>query len=152
MIKKFCAILFCASLLIACGGDDDDDGIGVDRDTLAADLTEDELRSVCEFTIGETGGEGATADCGGGVTLENGTVSECVADGTTPFAGCTLTVGQLEDCVVALEGDNCALFTSAPTACQEFLDCTFTQVRTDGDTIISLPGSLSATLGTPTAR
>lgn len=94
-----------------CGG-----GSGVSSGKQVVSLSDGEISDLCEYLV-EVAGPNRTIDCGGGVTItiENDTVSECVADlelTATVATSCTATVGDVEDCIKDLadmsDADICA--------------------------------------------
>lgn len=113
-------VLSISLFAMACGGGDDADS-GVDSDKRVAELSESEVRDVCEAGIEAQGGEGTTHDCGDGVTAEVGTVDECVADYQDFPSDCELTVGELEACV----NDWDDLCGDPPPSCQPLFECFF---------------------------
>jgi hypothetical protein len=110
--NRFFAALFV--VVAACGG-----GSGVDGDKYVDELTAEEARQLCEWGVEKQGGP-MTKMCGGGVTITVRTVDECVAS----FQGegaphCQVSVA--EDCLDALDGEPCNLFSKSE--CATFVAC-----------------------------
>jgi hypothetical protein len=95
---------------------------GVPLAKRVGDLPEGEMRALCAWVIDQQGGEGARHDCGNGIVITLDTVDECVAE-QGDYAGCALTVAQMEECVLEAGPDPCAA-PSTP-ACQPLGECLF---------------------------
>jgi hypothetical protein len=114
------SLLLLAAALAGCGEETGFSGVSPDERVGA--LSTDEMRELCTWAIGEQGGEGAMYDCGGGNSVTLDTVDACVAE-QDDYADCSLTVEQLESCVLAVDGDPCNVLTRA--ACQALRQCLF---------------------------
>ena len=116
------AALFALTLSVlgsACG-DDGDSGSGLDRSGVVTALPPADLMTLCEWSTETQGGAGTTTECGDHtVTVED--APHC-ADGFTGKT-CTLTVGQLEDCVNVLADDPCGALQSS--SCGPVIECAF---------------------------
>lgn len=106
---------------IGCGGGDEGFS-GVDVTKRLGDLSAAEMRDVCTWVIAQQGGEGAVHQCENGDTVTLDTVDECVAE-RDGFDTCSVTVRQLEECVLAVGEDVC-LAPSTPV-CQPLGECDF---------------------------
>jgi hypothetical protein len=72
----------------------------IDPTTDTSALTPAQAGALCDWMSQELGGYGTTTDCGGGQTVSNAPdQATCVATQLT--FRCSVTVGQLETCVVA---------------------------------------------------
>jgi hypothetical protein len=125
-------------LLIACDGGQhrtlyfdaatapDGDGMhsGVSRDERIVAISASEMMQFCAWLIPLQGPE-RTIDCPGGTTVTTGTsntIAQCVAEGTDFQAmnpSCESTVGQYEDCLLALDAltDMQICDSTIPPAC-----------------------------------
>jgi hypothetical protein len=92
-------------------------GSGVPRDKYLDELTPDEQQRLCAWSIAGQGGPGSRA-CDENTTVTVNTVEECVAG---DLSGFHCLVGMVEDCVDSMDGDACALLTSAE--CAEYIAC-----------------------------
>lgn len=114
------SILLVAAALAGCA---EETGFsGVRPGARVGGLSEADMRELCTWAIAEQGGEGAMFDCGGGSSVTLDTVDACVVE-QDDYAGCSLTVGQLEDCVLAVDGDPCQVLRES--ACQPLRACLF---------------------------
>lgn len=103
---KTLIVMASALTLMACGGDDGPSS-GIDPDRTIESLDMEEARAICEDAISAQGGPGTTFSCDE-IEITVGTVSECTAD--IDSATCTNTVGELNDCIAAMEEDSCSIF------------------------------------------
>jgi hypothetical protein len=98
--------------LAACGGLSDTTTLG--------ELTAEDWTALCE--------EVSVADpqpvtCSDDVEITPSSAAECAED-TEVFAGCTATVGDLRDCMDAINADPCVLLEETPPAsCTPVFDC-----------------------------
>jgi hypothetical protein len=111
---------FAGAVLSGCGGTEEGFS-GVAPDKSMRELSMSEMRDVCTWVIGRQGGEGAVHDCGNGLMVRLDTVDECVEDQAEDFGGCSLTVAELETCVIAV-GENPCLAPTTP-ACEPLGEC-----------------------------
>lgn len=104
--------------LAGCGGGGGDDHSGVEPTAVVADLDPADEMTLCDWSIDAEGGAGHVTHCNG-FDVTTHTVADCVAE----FAGwtCDATVGELEDCINAIDGDTCALLTEE--ACAFLFTC-----------------------------
>lgn len=121
MMRGVCLMLAGSLAWIACGGSDAGFS-GVESTKEVDELSGSEMRDLCAWTISYQGGEGATFECADGVSVTNDTVEECV-DEQYEFAGCTLTVRQMEECVLAAGPDPCRVLDTPE--CAPFIACVF---------------------------
>lgn len=112
------AFIFSASAL-ACGGGGDGGGSrsGVNQSAQVGDLSESDMRQLCEWGVQAQGGAGSTEQCDNGFEATVGTVDECIANQQS-YASCDLTVGQVEDCTAA---GPCAVL--GDPACAPVVEC-----------------------------
>ena len=94
---------------------------GLGSGTSWDDLGNAEYETFCDWSIAEMGGENVEKDCGDDVTVTSGTKDECVAE-LSSYVDCDLTVGDLEDCKIAVAEDPCGL---GGEACATAFDCSF---------------------------
>jgi hypothetical protein len=93
------------------------DNSGVDRNKFIDELTETEVRAVCEWSIAKQGGPGVK-QCNEGMITVN-TVEECIADYSAGAIHCQISL--VEDCMTSLNGDACQFFNSLQ--CAAFFQC-----------------------------
>jgi hypothetical protein len=89
---------------------------GLPSSAYLDELTPDELHDLCAWGVPLEGGPGEK-QCDSSSSVTTPTVEECSVDMVTIHC----TVGLLESCVLSLDGDACALLTSA--ACAAYVDC-----------------------------
>jgi len=104
--------------LAACAGDGPARS-GVITDTRVVDLTSADVQQFCDWAIALEGGFGHSHHCTDGATLTTESVATCVD--TLADLTCTDTIGQLEDCLLAVAGDLC-LIPSEPV-CAAYVAC-----------------------------
>ena len=92
---------------------------GVDPSRTIGSLTLDEARGICEDFIAAQGTPGTMSECDNGVTYTVQTTEAC-AD-SIEAATCDNRVSELKDCIDALDGDPCLLFSEP--ACSFIGDC-----------------------------
>jgi hypothetical protein len=92
---------------------------GLNRNALIGELSDDEMRQLCSWVIGEQGGEGAVFECGA-FQVTNDTVEQCVRE-RGELDPCFLSVAHVEDCIVAAGPNPCAI-VSTPE-CDPYLSC-----------------------------
>jgi hypothetical protein len=115
-----------AIALSACGSDDRPPSTtGIEPDKPLADLTDSEIRQLCDWTVAQLGGYGRSSECAGGLQIRTfASQEECAArhrqDVLQP--SCTATVADAEACITALDGDHCQVL-SAPE-CGPLSECT----------------------------
>lgn len=105
----------CAPFLGALTGSDS----GVPADKTPRDLTSEELRTFCEYTVDQLGGENVSEQCtvsGQTVTVTSGTVASCISQAPSACPG--VTVGEYQDCYEQV-GSLCDLYTVP--ACTQIL-------------------------------
>jgi len=108
------------SVVAACGGGGGGPtSSGVDPTKPVVGLTADEVMTMCSWSVDAQGGAGYVSDCGDGFTITTQTVAECVT--SFEAATCSATVGDIEACVNAMDGDGCRVLTE--TACEPLLAC-----------------------------
>jgi hypothetical protein len=109
---------------VACAGDDHTHS-GVELTKPITDLTVAEVTTFCTWAIDVQGGEGHVTTCGDGVMVVTPTQAECEAEHNGVPAACsTVTVEEMEACVLSIGTDPCAF---GGTACAEFYECSLTQ-------------------------
>jgi hypothetical protein len=94
------------AVLFGCGGGDEGFS-GVESGQRLRDLSAGDMRKVCVWVIERQGGEGAVHDCGNGLMVTLDSVDECVEDQAADFGACSLTVAELETCVIVVGEDPC---------------------------------------------
>jgi hypothetical protein len=104
-------------MIAACG--DDPVLSGVARDTPVAELTSADVQQWCDWAIAEQGGFGLDHRCMDGTTITTDSVARCVD--TLADLTCTDAIGELEDCIVATDGDPCLFPTES--ACAAYVAC-----------------------------
>jgi hypothetical protein len=127
-------------MMIACGGGSsggrggNDAGSGLSGGKRIADLTADEVRQICEYSL-EQEGEMRTVECPDGTDRTAGgqDVGACIAsvDALRPtYDRCGLTVAELERCVDALAAQTDAQICAdaTPTEC-DIVNACFDQSR-----------------------
>ena len=113
--------------VVACGGKTigEDGSVGTDADSnrLIGSLSDPELGELCDWTASQFGGYGVRGECGAGLTSTQNNRDECIRTtrDLTNRPSCRATVGQYEGCVVAADGDVCAIFSEA--RCLPLFDC-----------------------------
>ena len=114
-------MLLASAVVVGCGGSEEGFS-GVTLDSRVGELSDDDMHALCTWVIGQQGGEGAMHDCGGGLSVTLDTVNECVAE-QGDYSDCTLTVAQMEDCVLDAGANPCQA-PSTP-ACEPLGACLF---------------------------
>jgi len=89
---------------------------GLPSDAYLDELSPGELHDLCAWVVPLEGGPGEKS-CDSTTTVNTPTVDECSVDTITIHC----TVGSVELCALSLNGDACALFTSAE--CLAYIDC-----------------------------
>jgi hypothetical protein len=112
-------ILMLVAVVAGCGGGGGSTSSGVDPAKLVVDLTTDEYSAFCEWSIELQGGAGHVESCGDGFDITIFSVAECVAN--LEAATCTATVGEMETCINALDGNACRILTEP--SCEVLLAC-----------------------------
>ena len=102
------------------GGPRPGGGSGVDRTTNAADVTPAEQMQLCAWLIDQFGGDGVMTTCAEG-TVTGPTMSDCIERGSMVPDTCPATVGDAEDCYLAISADPCILLMGIPPACSVVL-------------------------------
>lgn len=97
-------------------GDDGDDTpaigeSGLPVDDPVASLSDGDLSNLCDWATDAQGGEGTMTTCGD-ATITVAPASQCVEDLGAYDASCTLTVGEVEACMLAIASDPCTAFDS----------------------------------------
>lgn len=115
------SMLLLAAILAACGGDETGFS-GVSLHERVGALSMAEMRELCTWVIEQQGGEGAMHDCGNGNSVTLDTIDECVAE-QGDYADCSMTVAQMESCVLDVGGDPCRAPQTA--SCQPLGACLF---------------------------
>ena len=106
-----------AIALVACG--EEAARSGVDPSVAVIDLTSEDVQIFCDWAIALQGGVGHSHACDDGSTLTTRSVANCVD--TLADLTCTDTIGAIEECLLAVEGDLCLIPTTA--ACAAFDAC-----------------------------
>lgn len=120
------SLMAMAAFLAACSGSSEESSpsSGLPTSERVATLDETEIAELCDWSAAQTGGYGVEKDCGNGQTARTQeSQAECVQsmrDGATQ-PECTVTVGQVEDCINALDGDLCQLI--AQVECLPLWEC-----------------------------
>ncbi len=110
MNVRFVALL---SLLAACGG-------GLADTVTLGELDAEQWVTLCDEVSVETA---ETVTCDGDVEITTATSADCQED-TDVFADCTATVGDLRDCMDAINADPCVLLSeTAPAGCEPVFAC-----------------------------
>ena len=113
--------LLLVTLIAACGGGS---GSGIDSSKKLRDLTPTESNEECNYAFDTYPLK--TVTCPDGTTRKNGEdpakrATQCNATTNTTPAGCTVTVGEAEQCIADLynEPDSalCSTSTSPPASC-----------------------------------
>jgi len=126
------AAVFVAMTMTACGGDATSSAqggasgapgpSGIPSNTRLADLTDSQVRQLCDWAAAQEGGYGTAHTCGGGITIRTYASQEDCFQRTRASAGptCAATVGDIEACEQVLASDACN--TSAPE-CANLIAC-----------------------------
>jgi len=73
----------------------------IDPNTPIDNLSDAQKGQLCDWETNELGGYGFTMDCGNSISIANPkTQAECIS--TQLKFNCTVTVGQLETCTLAM--------------------------------------------------
>jgi hypothetical protein len=111
-----------AILVISCGGGSGGSTTGptgVDRSKPVSSVTEDEKGALCDWFAPMVAGYGNPHPCGDAVLTAPTDKAMCIAD----FPSCAVTVGQFQDCVVAIVAAQDACTQQALLAAQMRADC-----------------------------
>lgn len=108
-----------ALLAIAACSSDPPARSGVDPATPVVDLTSNDVQLFCDWSVAEQGGVGHSEMCDDGTTVTTKSVANCVD--TLADLTCTDTIGALEDCILATDGNLCLLATEP--ACAAYDAC-----------------------------
>jgi hypothetical protein len=103
----------------ACSSTEEPPRSGVDPGTLVVDLTSEDVQLFCDWSIAEQGGFGHSEMCDDGTTITTTSVARCVD--TLADLSCTDTIGALEDCIIATDGNLCLVPTEP--ACAAYDAC-----------------------------
>lgn len=104
-------------LLVACSSGPERSGVA--GDTAVADLTSADVQQFCDWAIDLEGGFGRDHHCDDGTTITTPSVAICVD--TLADLTCTDPIADLEDCVLAIDGDLCRIPTES--ACAAYTAC-----------------------------
>jgi hypothetical protein len=116
------AVLAAAATACGGGGSGGTDGpAGVDRSRLASAVTEEDKSALCDWFAPMVGGYGATHPCEDAFITAPPDKATCVAE----FPPCTgsVTIGQFEDCIVALVAGQNECTTQSLAQVQTRADC-----------------------------
>jgi len=107
--------------LAACGGGSlgPDGPSGVDPAIPVAQISSGDAQTFCEWSVDAQGGAGHVERCGGDLTVKTETVANCVASFLE--ATCDATVGEIEDCIFAIDGNGCRIFSEEQ--CSVLFEC-----------------------------
>lgn len=94
---------------------------GVPSTLTVASLDAAQLRQLCEWSIGVQGGPGRMVECPGGGSTTTSTEADCTGGLSGTTISCDITVGEVEDCFVAIGTDLCGLLDGP--ACAPFVAC-----------------------------
>jgi hypothetical protein len=111
-----------AAAAVACGGGGDTTGpTGVDRSRPASAVTEAEKAALCDWFAPMVGGYGSTHPCQEAFLTAPPDMPTCIAE----FPVCTgnVTIGQFEDCIVAVVAAQNQCTTQALVEAQLRPDC-----------------------------
>ena len=105
---------------------------GVPSNETVSALSQSEKATLCDWATDKEGGYGKVTACDGGLTLHNkSSQADCVASFNVGGT-CSVTVGQLEDCILAIStADPCSLPSLSEPKCTPFLQCARTKSTTD---------------------
>jgi hypothetical protein len=97
-------------------------GCGVPEDALLVELSEKDTEKLCEAHIDDF--EDTTVDCDGvDVTLEKGTLEECIDTLGDVSDDCGATVGDWLGCADSIHEDPCVLAGELPSSCDTYVEC-----------------------------
>jgi hypothetical protein len=83
-----------------------------DPSTPIGNLTQEQKGRLCDWEMNELGGYGFTMDCGNSISVANPmTQAECIS--TRLNFSCTVTVGQLETCTLAMAPSHGCIYPNA---------------------------------------
>jgi hypothetical protein len=105
---------------LACGGNGGTSGApGVDRGKSVSAASDADKSSLCDWFVPMVGGYGAAATCPDWLIGAPADKADC----TSNFPVCNVTVGQLEDCMVAIVAAQNVCTQQALIAVQARPDC-----------------------------
>jgi hypothetical protein len=116
------AVAIAPAIVCGCGGErvDDDSSSGVDSSRRVTELSDEEIADLCDWSSAELGGYGVERECSGQTVRTQASQQECMNSlGSDP--SCTATVGDIEKCINALDGDLCRLLSEP--ACLPLFQC-----------------------------
>jgi hypothetical protein len=112
-------------LAATCGGQgwtDPGPDAGIDRTHQVAGSSFDDRVRLCDWLAGRLGGYNRSRTCGMIPFTSTPNQSQCTTGLANTPAECTLTYGELEDCMNALINGPCAADT-VPSACDAVAAC-----------------------------
>jgi hypothetical protein len=125
MLRRTRIVLLGLALAASCNGQgwtDPGPDAGIDRSHTVAGSSFDDRIRLCDWIAGRMGGYNRSRTCGEITFTSTPAQSQCIAGlGDTPST-CTLTFGELEDCVNALINGPCAA-DFIPDACYAVAAC-----------------------------
>ena len=92
---------------------------GLDRSKPISSVTEDEKNTLCDWFAPMVGGYGSTPACAIALISAPPDKATCVAE----FPACTATIGQFEDCMMAIVTAQTLCTQNAITAAQTKPEC-----------------------------
>jgi hypothetical protein len=92
---------------------------GLDRSKPISSVTEDEKNTLCDWFAPMVGGYGSTPACALALITAPPDKATCVAE----FPACTATIGQFEDCMMAIVTAQTLCTQNALTAAQTRPEC-----------------------------
>jgi hypothetical protein len=107
-------VLAAVAVAGACSASHPDEPIGMSglpNERRLYELTDAELRQLCEWQASLLGEPGSTTECEGGKRAGTPTVDACVSAWRTTEDECRMTVRQREGCVLEEADDPCVIFT-----------------------------------------
>ncbi len=121
------SIIATALLLAMCGGKTgtapDPNATAPDADTTAANLSADQLKSLCDWEAGLFGGYGQEFGCDEGGTdsfhVDTGPTDQasCVANLSSQYRMCPVPLSQIQFCMQWAVANWCAATTREPASC-----------------------------------
>jgi hypothetical protein len=109
------SLFLTAAFAASCGGG----GSGVDGDKYIDELSADEVKTLCEWGVGEQGGAG-TKTCTANVEITVDTAAECEAEYNAETAPHCI-VKALEGCLTSTGGDACKILMTEE--CAAYFQC-----------------------------
>jgi hypothetical protein len=96
---------------------------GIAPQKLVRDLTDAELRTLCDWGVSLSGGYGRVTTCDGGLTARAKADQQACVDSVNQSAACTAKVQDVETCTIMRAANPCDVSIALGPQCAPVLTC-----------------------------